>query len=156
MWGLVPWKKDSGTLTASPFEREFSRLRSDFDTLLDRMWSQWPPLGDDWFDGRFAAGLNVEETESHYLVHVTAPGFDPGDFDVSVSGNQLLVKAEKKESQSGKNGSSYRFGRVQRTIPLPDGVQTDLIEADYKAGILVVKLPKGQQAAAKRIPVKSA
>jgi HSP20 family protein len=155
MWNLVPWKRDTAT-PAWPVEREFSRLRSDFDSLLDRMWGPWPALTDQWFDARLSSGLDIEETDSHYVVHVTAPGFDPADFDVSVSGGQLLVKAEKKESRNGSNGSSVRQTRVQRIVPLPEGAQSDLIEAEYKAGILVVKLPKGQQAEPKRIPVKSA
>ncbi len=155
MWNQVPWKKD-GELAAYPYEREFSRLRCDFDSLLARMWSQWPTLGEDWFDGRGGGGLHVEQSESHYLFWVTAPGFEPGDFDVSVCGNQLVVKAEKREEHNGNGGSSYRYGRVQRTIPLPAGALSDLIEAEYKAGILTLKLPKGPEISPKRIPVKSA
>jgi HSP20 family protein len=154
MWSLVPWKKDSGTPQDLPMEREFSRLRSDFDSLLARMWGPWPSAGD-WFDGRFG-GMDYEETETHHVLHVTAPGFEPADFNVSVSGNQLVVRAEKKESTSGKNGSSHRYGRIERVIPLPEGSQPDLIDAEYKAGILVLKLPKGPEKQPKRIPVKSA
>jgi len=161
MWNLIPWKKNGlgGALTAAPFEREFSRIRSDFDSLFDRMWNQWPP-GDDWFDGRLndgmGSGLDFDESETHYVVNVTAPGFEPGDFDVSVRGKQLAIKAERKESQNGNGGSSYRYGRIQRIIPLPDGAQTDLIEAQYKAGILSLTFPKGAETQPKRIPVKSA
>jgi HSP20 family molecular chaperone IbpA len=160
MWNLVPWNKEGGAPSIPPFEREFSRLRTDFDSLLERMWSQWPALGESWLDRRLCGGFDVEETATHYVLHVTAPGFEPGDFDVSLTGNQLTVKAEKKESHSGNgngNGhSSYRFGCFQRTIPLPEGALSDLIEAEYKAGILVLKLPKGPEKQPKRIAVRSA
>jgi HSP20 family protein len=157
MWNLMPWKKPAGgALAAQPLERDFSRLRSDFDSLLDRMWSSWPMLADEWSDGRFGGGLNVEDTDADVVFHLTAPGFEIGDFDVSVTGNHLVVKAEHKESADGKNGSSYRYGRIQRMIPLPEGAETDRLEAEYRAGILSVKVPKGRLTQAKRIPVKSA
>jgi HSP20 family protein len=157
MWSLMPWKKPAGgSLASQPLERDFSRLRSDFDSLLDRMWHSWPLPADEWLDGRLGGGLDVEETDAHYIFHVTAPGFEVGDFDVSASAGQLVVKAEQKESANGGNGSSFRYGRIQRIIPLPDGVETDRLEAEYRAGILRLKVPKGRATQPKRIPVKSA
>jgi HSP20 family protein len=161
MLSLIPWKKENGSgraLTAEPWEREFSRIRSDFDSLLSRMWSHWPALGDDWMSGNLAT--DFDETATHYKVRVTAPGFETEDFDVSISGNNLVVKAERKESEhkeseNGKNGFSYRYGQLQRVIPLPDGAQLDQVEARYHSGILELKVPKGKENHAKRIEVKS-
>jgi len=157
MWNLVPWKKQNGnggTLTAEPFEREFSQLRNEFDSLLKRMWGGGlPGFGQDFFESRW--GLDVEETDSHYVAHVPAPGFEMGEFDVYVSGNHLVVKAEHKESENGKNGRSQRYGKFQTTIPLPDGALTDQIDAQYKNGVLELKIPKGQESQAKRITVKA-
>ena len=156
MWNLIPWKKnggDGGALSAEPFEREFSRLRNDFDSLMQRMWSGFPGFSDEFFENRF--GLDVEETDTHYVASMPAPGFELSDFDVHVSGNQLVVKAERKQEQKGKNGSSFRYGKFQRTIPLPDGAKHDEIEACYKSGILELKIPKGEQSQAKRITVKA-
>lgn len=154
MWNLIPWKKNDNNLTAEPFEREFSRIRNEFDSLLSRMWSGQPAFGDEFFDtSRW--GLDVEDTEDHFLVSIAAPGFELSDFDVRVSGNRLMVKAERKQSQEGRNGTSLRFGRFQQTIPLPEGAVQDQIDACYKSGILQLKIPKGQQSAAKRITVKA-
>jgi HSP20 family protein len=156
MWNLIPWKKnggDGGTLTAEPFEREFTRIRHDFDSLLSRMWGGMPAFSDEFFESRF--GLDVDETDTHYVASLAAPGFDFGDFDVQVSGNHLIVKAEHKQEEKKGNGSSYRYGRFQRSIPLPDGAVQDQIEAAYKNGILELKIPKGQSSQAKRITVKA-
>jgi HSP20 family protein len=155
LWNLIPWKKSNGNgglMTADPFEREFSRIRNEFDSLLQRMWSDMPAF-DDFFESRW--GLDVDETDTHFIARVPAPGFELDDFDVSVSGNHLVMKAERKESQEGKNGSSYRYGKFQRTIPLPDGAVVDQIDAQYRNGILELKIPKGQQSQAKRITVKA-
>jgi HSP20 family protein len=156
MWNLIPWKKDNGNgglVTADPFEREFSRVRNDFEGLLQRMWSGLPMLSEDFFESRW--GLDVDETDTHYIARIPAPGFELADFDVYVSGNHLVIKAEHKESQEGKNGSSYRYGKFQRTVPLPEGAVHEQIDAQYRSGILELKIPKGQQTQAKRIPVKA-
>jgi HSP20 family protein len=156
MWSLIPWKKDNqgGTLTAEPFEREFTRIRNEFDNLLQRMWGGLSAFGDDFFESRW--GLDVDETETHYVARVPAPGFELGDFDVYVSGNHLVVKAEHKQSENEKNGSHYRYGRIQRTIPLPEGIEHDKINARYHNGMLELEIPKGQASQAKRIAVKAA
>ena len=157
MWNLVPWKKtEAGGLATQPIERDLTRLRSDFDALLHQIWHNWPAQGAEWLDSRFGAGLDVDETDSHYVIHVTAPGREVGDFDVSISGRQLIIRAERKESHNNGNGSNYRHGVLERQIALPEGACTDLIDAEYRAGILTVKLPKGPGSQAKRIPVKSA
>jgi HSP20 family protein len=159
MWNLIPWKKDSGgTMTADPFEREFSRLRDDFDSLLSRVWGGGFPASDQFFESRW--GLEIEETDTHYVAHVPAPGFEIGEFDVHVSGNHLVVKAEHKESSGNGNGKGHgarmqRYGKFQTTIPLPEGVERDQIDAQYKNGILEVRIPKGQPGQSKRIAVKS-
>lgn len=159
MWSLKPWKKqetthNGGTMTVSPIEREFSRIRDDFDRLLERMWSGSPFAMTEYFDGRW--GLDVDETDTHYVARLDAPGFEVEDFDVHASGNHLVVKAERKEAQRGKNGSSYRYGRFERTIPLPDGAEAEQIEARYHSGVLELHIPKGKETQnVKKIAVKS-
>ena len=157
MWNLIPWKKESGNgglMTAEPFEREFARIRDEFDSLMRRMWGGgFPGTGEDFFESRW--GMDVEETDTHYIAHVPAPGFELKDFDVFVSGNHLVVKAEHKESEEGKNGRRQRYGKFQTTVPLPEGVKEDQIDAQYKSGVLELKIPKGQPTTqAKRITVK--
>ena len=107
------------------------------------------------FDQRW--GLDVEETETNYVARIEAPGFEVDDFDVQTVGNQLVVKAERKESTNGKNGSSYRYGRLHRSIPLPDGAEVDQVEARYHSGVLELQIPKGKESQhIQRIAVKAA
>jgi HSP20 family protein len=158
MWNLIPWKKpngNGGALAVEPFEREFNRIRDEFDSLLSRMWSGMPAFGDG-LENRFGWGPEVEETDSHYVARLPAPGFEIGDFDVHVAGNHLVVKAERKESQEAKNGgAAYRYGRVQQMIPLPEGTDADQIDANYRNGVLELKLPKGKESHARRITIKA-
>jgi HSP20 family protein len=157
MWNLTPWKKDMAegrTMTAEPMERHFAQLRNDFDSLISRMWNDFPGFSRESFgNNRFE--LDVEETESHFIAHLAAPGFETGDFDVNVRGNQLLVNAEHKESKQENGGSSFRYGKVQQMLPLPQGVQAEQVEATYHNGVLDLKIPKGEEKCCQRIEVKA-
>jgi HSP20 family protein len=161
MWSLIPWKQNQqntgGLTTAEPFEREFSRIRNDFDRLLHSMWSGLPAFDSNHLFDR-ALSLDIDETDTHYLAHIEAPGFEVGDFEVQAYGDRLVVKAEhKEESENGKQGRHYRYGKLQRYFALPAGAQAEQIEARYRNGVLELEIPKGEEAQkGKRITVKSA
>lgn len=66
------------------------------------------------------------------------------------------MKAERKHELNGKHGSRYRYGRFERTIPMPDGTETENIEARYHSGVLELQIPKSKESQnMKQIAVKS-
>lgn len=160
MWSLSPWKKreagNGGTLTASPIEREFLRIREEFDHLLEQLFHGGPAAT---FGGGHHWGVQLDETDTHYVACIEAPGFETEDFDIQASDDQLIIKAEHKETQQkgdGKEGSSYRYGSFRQTLSLPPGAKIDQIEAKYHSGVLELRIPKGEESQnVKRIPVKS-
>ena len=86
------------------------------------------------------------------------PGIDPKDLEVSVVGNQLVLSGEKRESSETKEKgvfhSETRYGSFRRTVPLPDGIDTEHVDAQYANGVLTLRLAKTAAAATKRIEVK--
>jgi HSP20 family protein len=155
MFSLIPWKNGRGAIgsvSAEPVERQLTRLRDEFDSLVSRVWDELPSPADDWF-GR-GWGLDVDENDQEYLVRTEAPGFDAGDFDVQVRGDQLVIRAEHKEERKEEAGSAVHHGTFYRSLPLPLGVEPDKIEARYRNGILELHVPKGEQSRGKRIAVK--
>jgi HSP20 family protein len=88
-------------------------------------------------------------------VKAEAPGFDASDLDVSVSGNLLTIKAEKKKESKEKKGEYFEERRFERAITLPSGADPDKVEATYHNGILEIHLAKTEDAQRKRIPVKT-
>jgi HSP20 family protein len=72
-----------------------------------------------------------------------------------VHGNQLVIKAERKDTQEDKEGSRQFFGKVQRVVSLPQGVRSEEVEANYRNGLLEVRIPKGKEAEVKKIAVKA-
>jgi len=91
-------------------------------------------------------------------VRAEIPGIDPADVEVTVSGNQLVISGEKKESaeRGGKDFhvSESRYGSFRRIVPLPGAVDATQVDAHCADGVLTVNLKKSQTAAAKRIDVK--
>jgi len=96
----------------------------------------------DWF----APASEASVTEADYQIDLELPGVDPDDIDVSVDGNSLVVKGEKRSART-EEGRSYYFtertyGAFQRTFRLPADADTDHVAADAKNGVLLIRIPK--------------
>jgi HSP20 family protein len=107
--------------------------------------------------GEFMPSLELKEDENQFILHLDIPGMERKDLDISVVGNTLTVKGERKEEES-KKGKGYfyserRYGSFQRSIELPAAVKADKVGASYKNGVLELTLPKSEKAKAKQIKV---
>lgn len=95
------------------------------------------------------------------VVTVEMPGIDPDkDISVSVEGDALIIKGEKTGEREVKEEDLYlkerRFGRFERTVVLPDGVDPDSVTASYDKGVLTVEVPVPEtRAETHTIPVKA-
>ena len=135
-------------------------LRSEIDRLFDSFVREpfgaldWPS----WGGGKWSPAIDVAESDKEVTVRAELPGIDPKDLDVTVSGGQLMISGEKKESSETKDKGVYhsetRYGSFHRTVPLPEGVDTEHVDAQYAHGVLTLRLAKTPQAATKRIEVK--
>jgi HSP20 family protein len=153
MFNLVPWKKKLDE-PAPPAVRDWhplARFRQEFDQLLGSSWRDWPDPG---FQLSPWNGLEVEDREDELVIRAEAPGFEPDEFDVQIAGNYLTLKAEHKEESTDDGRSSYRYGRFQRVVPLPTGIDPEKVEAKYHSGILTLRVPKTEAAKGRRIAVQ--
>lgn len=154
---LIPWRrkreKQAGNALASTpnFPGLFPHW-DDFGPWLDRFYESGS-LGDDQWNNGW--GCEVEDKEKEVVVRAEAPGFEPDEIEVQMSGSRLVLQAEHKEEKKEKNGHSTRYGSFYRTMTLPRGIKADGVQADYKNGVLEVHLPKGPDVQSKRISVKA-
>ncbi len=112
--------------------------------------------------GVLSPEIDVKETHDALEVSAEIPGISQEDIDVSLHDGVLTISGEKKVENQGED-VDYRFserayGCFSRDIPLPDGVNMDDIHAAYKNGVLIVTLPKTEQAMKefRKIPVTTA
>jgi HSP20 family protein len=105
--------------------------------------------------------IDMSEDEKAYKITAELPGMDANDIDVSVTGDMLVLKGEKRqekeETDKNYHFSERSYGSFQRSFELPASVDRDKIAADFSKGVLSLTLPKTPEAQqqAKKIEVKS-
>ena len=136
-----------GGFWRSPFHR------STFDIApFFRREIEWPTT----------PAVDVSETDKTYEITAELPGMDEKNVDVKFANGVLSIKGEKQDEKEEKKKDYYvrerSFGSFERTFQVPDGVDTDKIEASFKKGVLTVTLPKSAEAqkSEKKIAVKAA
>lgn len=153
MKSLLPRKRESTLAERDPFVV----LRREIDSLFDGFFTDGvPSRALKAFDPR------VDVTENDKEVRITAelPGVEEKDVEVSLTGDAITIKGEKREEKEEKGEEQYRlersYGAFRRSFSLPCEVDADKAVASFKKGVLMVNLPKTAQAAkSKKITVKA-
>jgi HSP20 family protein len=109
--------------------------------------------------GDFAA-MKVGRTADAVEVAFNAPGMDPKGFEVDVDNGVLTVSGERAaQPMDGDDKSTLRLserfaGRFSRAVKLPDDVDTSQVTADYRNGVLLVRLARRPMPESRRITVQ--
>ncbi len=161
---LVPWRERSQTpATREDFSDPIVTFRREMDRMFDDFFNNFGfggrsprPLTGGWQG--VTPTVDVAETDRELVVTAELPGLDQQDFEVTLAGDVLTIKGEKKAEQERKDGDHYymerRFGSFSRTIGLPQGIEESAINADYKDGVLHVTIKRRESAQPRRIDVK--
>lgn len=113
----------------------------------------------------FVPPIDVYERKGDLVVRTELPGVDPAkDVKVSVREGMLVIDGERRQKEEVEEKDFYRmetsYGAFTRRVPLPEGVDTDTITAEYKEGVLEVVVPqaakKMEAPKAKEIAVRTA
>jgi HSP20 family protein len=138
-----------------PF-KEVTKLRSE----MDRLWDDYFGSGRRAFKSEsWVPSVDVSETGDKIVVKAEIPGMDSKDIDISLSGDILTIKGEKKSEREEKEENYHlverSYGMFARSLRLPAGVDADKIEASYKNGVLTVTCLKKEEAKPKAIEIKA-
>jgi len=146
---MNPWKPS----------REMEETERRFDDLfswpyLPALWRRMPGMEMGW-----APAIDVFEKDDRFVVKAELPGMEEKDIDVSVVGNRLIIKGERKaESEVEKEDYYYSersYGSFSRSIDIPSDVDAKKIEANYEDGVLEVTLPKTPGVKPKKVSVSA-
>jgi HSP20 family protein len=130
---------------------ETPSVRSVFSDLFDteRFFEN------DFLPKRFLAKVpaaNVKEDDQKFEIELAAPGFSKDEIKINLEHNVLEISAEqkheKKEEKKNYTRKEFNYNSFSRSFQLPEGINTDSINADYKEGILKLILPKKEVAKA--------
>ena len=136
--------------TWDPFrdlQREVGRLFEGLEPAHSgRVARQFPPI-------------NLHDAGDRYLLTAQLPGVAPEDVDLSITGETLTLRGERKRPE-GVADESYRrqerqFGRWARTVTLPDRVESAQVGASFANGILTITIPKAESARPRHINIST-
>ena len=149
-------------------------LRGDMDRLFDRfaggfglpsfrrVFDVEPAWRSESSVSLAAPAVDVTEDDKAYKITAELPGLEQKNIDITISGDMLTLKGEKRYEKEEKDKNRYMseraYGSFQRSFTLPEGIDRDKIAADLSRGVLTVTLPKTEQAQKqqKKIEVKAA
>lgn len=126
---------------------EMLRMQRDMDRIFSRLGSAeigaesiaWMPR------------VDVKRKGDDLVIRAELAGIDPDDVEVEVGDGMLTIRGERRqeETREGEDWivSETAYGRFERALTIPEGVDPESIKAEYKDGILEVYVPKALEAA---------
>jgi HSP20 family protein len=93
MRSLIPWRRRDPETSV---DRSFMDFRREFDDLVQTFFSEHGTAPERYFGLRFTAAFDVSETDNEIIVRAELPGVDAKDVEVTLAGNLLTVKGEKR------------------------------------------------------------
>ena len=146
---LSPW--------CDPFSL-VSSFRRDMDEFMSRFFGDWERAGTPWAPMGYYPPIESYVEGNTLHIKADLPGIDPQAVEITVEGNRLTVKGERKAEQEGKDQPYIRrevgYGRFARTFPLPEGVKAEEVQARYHQGVLDISIPLPASMVPKKVPVE--
>jgi HSP20 family protein len=139
----VPWQR--GWDPFRELQREVGRIIESFDPFqAARRVHVYPPM-------------NLYDAGERYVLTAQLPGMTSGDIELTITGESLTMRGERKRAEGVKEDSYRRqerpMGRWSRTVTLPDRVDNEQVSASFANGILTISLPKAAEARPRHIAV---
>ncbi len=137
------------------------RVRDPFATLLGLQRAMDNVMGSDWFGSRTSGSgafplINVFNDGDDFVVVAEVPGVKKEDLDVQVRGDTLRIRG-KKTIAYDENASIHRreraAGEFDRTLTLPDDIEAAKVSADYRDGVLTLRLPRAESAKPRNVNI---
>lgn len=142
-------------VTWDPF-RDLNLLQGDVNRLFDRFGADGS-TGDGGRERRWTPALDIHEETDGFVVRCDLPGMREEDVTIEVDDRVLRIAGER-ESGHALSGDGYHrlerpFGRFERVLHLPEGVNADAIRASFDRGVLQLQVPKPEQVQPRRIRI---
>ena len=143
-WAAEPW-------------RDLDQLHREMDALFNRFAG--PSTASGTWRGVYPP-VNLYETADAYVLTAELPGVAPDDIEVSLEGNTVTLRGDRKIETPDREGASLhrserQAGQFRRAFELPAAIEADKVEAVYKNGVLMLRLPKTPEAQPRHISVKT-
>ena len=150
---LVPWVPKN--VCRNPLhgidklQGDMERVFNDFSSKSNRNMGL--------LEGNWAPAIDVYDSHDDIMIKADLPGMNKEDIDVTIHGDTLIIKGEKKFENNVKEENYIRserfYGNFNRTLTLPSEIDHEKVSAKYKDGVLELILSKKEEKKPKRIEV---
>lgn len=136
----------------APFHNSFESLFNNLfgNALKELIGENQTPLG---AYGLLKPQVDLRAEDKNYILTVEIPGVTEKDVTINVADSAMTITGEKKQEKEIKEGNYYRmersYGSFQRVLSLPDDIDQDNIQANFKHGVLTVTMPRQKVVAQK-------
>jgi HSP20 family protein len=100
---------------------------------------------------------DIVENDGAFLLSLDVPGLKKEDINIELTGRQLTISGERKHEEESTQGNVHRiersYGKFQRIFELPNGANTEVVEASYDNGVLKIAIPKVESVMPKKIQI---
>lgn len=165
-------RPDVFSFSASPFAL-MRRMAEDMDRMFEsfglgrgrlapRRWSDLTEPFGETEASVWAPEIEIFEREGHFIIRADLPGLKKEDVRLEVTENALTIEGERRQEREERKEGFYRtersYGRFSRTVLLPEGADAEKVTAEFKDGVLEVRLPapERQRQQRRQIEIRSA
>ena len=138
-------------MSLTHYDPLFNSLRG-FEDAVTRFFNE-PHSNRPW-----SPAVDIFETENELVLKADVPDVEAKDIDVRMENQTLTIagerKFEKKDSGKGYHRIERSYGSFVRSFAVPNSVDTEKVSADYKNGVVTIKLPKKEAAKPKQVRVE--
>lgn len=137
-------------LGASALQQQINRVFDQFDQDL---FGRSEELG----GGMFAPPMDVKEDAEAYTVHLEVPGVPRDKIDITLQDGALVIRGSREQQTEVGEGQYRRversYGSFSRSLSLPRAIDAGKVEANLTDGVLMVRLPKAEEAKPRQISI---
>jgi HSP20 family protein len=147
-----------------PLFEDLFDFRREFDKIFNRIVTAKPWNKEElapWATYNFAPAIEsyVDKETKRYVCKVSLPGIEPKEVQIHVQGNLLTISGERKLEKRTKEADyfheEFAYGKFERTLELPEGVNTEKMNAEFVNGVLEITAPVAAVALPKKIEIKT-
>jgi HSP20 family protein len=130
------------------------RMNRLFEDATQRRAQSGEPTGDEFERADWTPAADIYETESGYTIALDLPGIKRDALEIDIDDNRLMVKGTRVVDETAARRSERPRGKFLRSFSIPGSIDQGKIGAEYKDGVLQIRLPKRAEQKAQKIEVK--
>jgi HSP20 family protein len=138
--------------------REMERMRREMDRFFDRGLAPMTRGEEAMTLTEWSPSVDISEDDNEFTVKAELPEVKKEDVKVTVEGDVLTIRGERKTEKEEKGKKLHRiersYGSFERSFTMPDGTDPEKIRSEFKDGMLIVHMPKNPEAKRKSVEIK--